>query len=347
MGLATSLIALTRAPRRIPAAVFALGLVSVASLLGGCESTDTADGDDDDATGNIRLLDTNNYSVVASLTLPSLETASGTDLEICWPGVTSDLQCHDVEDPQADIDNVAVIRFHNLSEEEVQATLGATDLEMDDVDAYFDFHTDHSSTCMNLSDTAFFGTPIEVAQDYVESDEFTYVLTVTSGTTPGVGAKTLAFLRPTASSTTTAVEAAEGCGILTATADLSSAEPVSVPAQGPWVVDWSDATLDGQGNPISFDSIDGLLVGFYQGTNLSDLESQVFDIEQLATDLWEVELSGRRSADLAAARHRGTDELFPGFDPDADGTWLMALMCSNCQNPAPIVLCVLEPTAGG
>ena len=347
MDLATSFIALTRAPRRAAVAVLTLGLVSVAPLLGGCESTDTADAGGDETTGNIQLLDANNYTITSSLTLPYVETASGSDLDICWDGVTSDLQCHDVA-PQTDIDNVVVIRFHNLSEEEVQTTLGATDLEMDDVDAYYDYNTDHSSTCAKLSDMSFFGTPIEVGQDYVESDEFTYVMTVTSGTTPGVGAKTLMFLRPNADSTNTTVDAVSGCSdILEASADLHSADAVSVPAEGPWVVDWSDATVDGQGNPISYDSIDGLLLGFYEGMALSDLEDRIFDIEQLATDLWELELSGRRSADLAAARHRETDELYPGFDPDADGTWLMALLCSNCQNPAPIILCVLEPTAGG
>ena len=39
----------------------------------------------------------------------------------------------------------------------------------------------------------------------------------------------------------------------------------------------------------------------------------------------------------------GSGELFTGFDR-GPGVWLLALMCSTCQNPAPILLTVLEPT---
>ena len=44
----------------------------------------------------------------------------------------------------------------------------------------------------------------------------------------------------------------------------------------------------------------------------------------------------------ATARDGGG--AFPGFDTDADGVWLVGLLCSGCQNPAPVVLSILEPT---
>jgi hypothetical protein len=34
---------------------------------------------------------------------------------------------------------------------------------------------------------------------------------------------------------------------------------------------------------------------------------------------------------------------FPGVD--SNGTWLVALLCTNCRNPAPYYLTVLEPVA--
>jgi hypothetical protein len=65
----------------------------------------------------------------------------------------------------------------------------------------------------------------------------------------------------------------------------------------------------------------------------------------MATSLWEVRLTGGRTADLRAAVERGENTPFPGFDRDEAGVWVMGLMCSTCQNPAPVVLSILEPSA--
>jgi hypothetical protein len=34
---------------------------------------------------------------------------------------------------------------------------------------------------------------------------------------------------------------------------------------------------------------------------------------------------------------------FPGID--STGTWLVALICTNCRNPAPYYLTILKPAA--
>jgi hypothetical protein len=293
---------------------------------------------------SIVLSDTNNYSLQSSLAIPTVETASGTDLDICWTNVVSDLQCHALA-PQADLDTVGLLRFLGLGEDEVEAKLTSGQLSMSEVAGYLAYETDHTSTCAKLSSLSFFGTPIQILEQYRESPDYTYMLLFAEGTTPGVGARAMTFVKPTAGSTNTRVDAPSGCGLLDVTADLSSAERVSLPAEGPWVVDWRNVTRDGQGNEIVFESIDGVLLGFYAGMTVPDLEAGILDLELMATSLWEVRLTGGRTADLASARARGENIPFPGFARDEAGVWAMGLMCSTCQNPAPVVLSILEPSA--
>jgi hypothetical protein len=306
-------------------------------------------GGDDPATKSsptsVALANANNYGSNSRLSIPTVATASATDLDICWSNVVSDLQCHPLA-PEADLDTVALLRFLHLSQAEVEAKLTAGQLAQSEVDGYLEYTTDHASSCTKLSNMSFFGTKIEIQEQYVESDEHTYMLVFTEGTTPGVGARSMMFVRPSSSSNNTRVDAQTGCGLLDFSANLSAAEPVRVPRAGPWVIDWRNLTRDGQGNPIAFESIDSVMLGFFAGMSVADLERQILDLELLATSLWDLELSGGRTADLARARLREGGAAFTGFEREEDGVWVLGLMCTTCQNPAPVVLSVLEPVAG-
>jgi hypothetical protein len=323
----------------------AFALFCAALPLSGCGENGPEPDPDDAAEANVIIEDEHNYESQSSLSIPTVETASATDLDVCWTDAVDDLQCHDV-DPAADLDNVALLRFLHLSEEEVEERLTAGQLAQSEVDGYLEFNTDHESTCAKLSSMSFFGTAIDIEEEYVESSDHTYMLLFAEGTTPGVGARTMTFVRPTSDSTNTTVSAPTGCGLLDFTADLSSAEPLGVPAAGPWVIDWRNVTRDGQGNPVVFENIDGVLLGFYEGMTAADLEAEIFDLELLASSLWEIELTGGRTADLAKAKERGSRDPFPGFERDEEGLWVLGLMCKTCQNPAPVVLATLQPDSG-
>jgi hypothetical protein len=345
-------VALLRPPGRIgpaghPTRLGARRLVGAFSfsilLLPACESTDKPPAN---TSGNILIRDENNYQTTSTLSIPTVETAPAADLDICWTAVTKDLQCHDLA-PQTDLDNVGFLRFLHLSEEQIEAKLAAGQVVQSEVDGYLDHHTDRVSTCTKLSQFSFLGTPIMIDQEYVESADEAYLMIFAKGTTPGVGARAMTFVKPTAASINTRVDAPSGCGLLNFSANITSATTLPVSLTGPWIVDWRSITRDGQGNTVLFQSIDGVLIGFFEGMTAADLQARILDIELIATALWELPLTGGRTADLSLAKQRGTDAAFPGFARPNPGVWMLGLMCSTCQNPAPVVLTILEPSAGG
>jgi hypothetical protein len=324
---------------------FGVALALGSGFLAGCADDGDGDGPQDPqgTRATIVLSDANNYSTLSSLTIPTVETGSAVDLDICWPDARQDFQCHDV-DPLADIDNVSFLRLSHLTQQEIADKITAGQLTQSQVSGYVDYHTDHQSTCTKLSSFSLAGSKFDVEDQYVESADTVYLLILSKGTVPGVGARTMTFVKPTEASTNTDVSASSGCGMLDFQADLGDAAVVSVPAQKPWVVDWEDVTLDGQGNAIYYPNIDRLMLGFFEDKTVAELEAGIFDIEQTATSLWNIQLTGGRSADLATARERTSGEPFAGFDR-TDGVWLLALLCGECQNPQPIVLSVLEPNS--
>ena len=299
----------------------------------------------------IPIGDANNYSTTAEFTIPTLDVAAGADLDICWDQLDMDLQCHAV-DPAQQINNVGLLRLLNLTESDVEEKLSSGQLAQSEVSGYLEYNTEPGQSCIKLSELSFLGTPIDVTEEFKESDNIVYMLVFTSGTSPGLGARTMIFVKPTADATNVEVSAPQGCGILKFSADLSSLEPLVVPEDGPWKISWRDLERDGSGNRVEKPRLDRVLLAFYEGRTVGDLEEHIFDIELDATEMWEAPLDNQREIDLAETRERLLDEdtgevssgdAFEGFDTEGEGVWLLGLMCGKCQNPAPVLLTVVEP----
>jgi hypothetical protein len=285
----------------------------------------------------VMIRDANNYRATGSLSIARIETAPAADLEICWSGLDKDLLCHDVS-PATDIDNLGLARIARLSHEEIEAKLAADDLQQSSVDGYADYPTVDGTTCARLSSFTLFGTPIDLEEHYVAGGDRSYLLLFTTGTALAVGSRSMLFLEPREGSSRTRVDAPSGCGTLDFSADLAVAEPLVVPARGPWVLDWGELVHNGLGNEIFHSTIDRALVGFYAGRTLSELESGIFDLERSATELYAVQLGGESITDLSLAREATTGAEFTGFEREDAGIWLFGLLCGTCPNPAPLLL---------
>jgi hypothetical protein len=319
-------------------------LLSVALLALACD--ETKEQAPAAAPEPIVIGDANNYRATSSLSIPTVQTASATDLDICWSDLESDILCHDLL-PATDIDNVALLRISRLDEAEVEAKLAADTLRQSSVDGYVEYPTSDGDTCTKLSSFSFFETVVDLEKEYVASDERTYLLLFTTGTSLGLGARSMLFVEPSTASSETEVDAPPGCGLLEFSADIDVAEPVVVPAAGPWLFDWLNLNTNGLGNPVLLSALDRALVAFYADRTVADLEAEIFELERSATSLYELALDGGYTADLSLMHDVATGEPFPGFEREQSGVWLFGLLCSTCRNPAPVLLSVLSPSPGG
>ena len=106
------------------------------------------------------------------------------------------------------------------------------------------------------------------------------------------------------------------------------------------IVDWSALTVNGLGQAATLDDIDTVQVGHYTEHTLEQIEARFIDLESLASSLWVIDNHAGASADLTIAT--GPQGTFDGVN--TSGIWLLALRCSQCYNPAPVFLTVLEPS---
>jgi hypothetical protein len=334
-------------------------VVCTASLGAGCSS----EGDDDGAAGSggtgggttnavtIPITDANQYTSEATLDIPSIEVVAE-NITIGWSGVSSDLQCNDVD--VSDLVNVSFLRFEGMTEEEVAEELTKSRIDSNKA-KFFDYRIKAGELTVELE--AFEklgGVPIDIDSDFKIDAETAYLIIVQDQLGLGVGTKSMTFVRPSDEGTDL-VELGTGCPsppILTFDAFLADKPTISVPAEAPWIVGWRDVTKDGTGGELALADTDQLLIGFYPDMSPSDLETEFFDIETLAEPMWELAVEGPDlKADLSNAVKRNADgtpslEKFSGFDQQGEGTWMVALTCSVCANPQPVILAILEPSEG-
>ena len=313
-------------------------LICLSFAISACNGSTEDSGDEIiDPDSIVTLDDDQNYSYTGDLLPSTTQTAEMADLHFDWSQVENDLQCHGM-DPATDVDNISVMVFPNLSAEEVALELSNDSMQQRDLGAYISYENVDDATEANLTDLTFFGTDPEILGEYTEGSG-TWMVLLAKGTTPGVGSQILHFIEPLASSDNTEVIIPDGCGLLDFEATIPpSTTPIST--EGPWVIDWSSLERDGRGNAFSHSSVDGVMVGYYENLSPEDLQTQFLDLEYVADGLWNIALTGGSTANLSDL----TGDT-PFIDFSAEGTWILALRCSLCSNPAPLYLTVLEPAA--
>jgi hypothetical protein len=265
---------------------------------------------------------------------------------VCWDAVDKDLLCHDVNPASDDINYVRFLNFANLSASDVEKKLQQGESPSKSVERFFDYFPEGSSgkTCTQLSAMkSSTDVPLDPAKDYVVASDTTYMMLFAHQVAGGGSqARSMVFIEPTEGSSVTEVNAIPGCGILDFKANITTRTKVDIPADGPWVADWSLLTKDGLSQPVIFPNIDQLLLAYYD-MPVSELQEKFLDIQIIAKQMYEIALpEGKKYIDLKTATS-STDGAFAGFT-QREGTWAIALMCTTCQVPAPIALVILNIT---
>jgi hypothetical protein len=207
-----------------------------------------------------------------------------------------------------------------------------------------------SATSAMLYDFTVMGTPIDPTtyNAYFSTTthppaETTYLVAVQTGANIGTGIRMLQTFQLDDASTSTSVALTNTSTMLKYTANLHSLHPTGVPAGMPaLMLDWGslDGKMNALGGTFIATNIVSAIVGHYTQTP-AQLESQFLDLELIATDLYRADINSGTLLDFTTLKDAAGNS-FPGVD--ATGTWLVALTCGSCRNPAPWYLTILEPT---
>lgn len=144
--------------------------------------------------------------------------------------------------------------------------------------------------------------------------------------------------------TNTTVALTNSSTTLSYTADLHSLHPTGVPASTTALtLDWGMMKKNALGGTFVPTNIAHAIVGHYTQT-AAQLETQFLDLETIAQTLYSIDIPSGTVLDFSMLTD-SSGAAFKGID--STGTWLVALICTTCRNPAPWYLTILQPNPSG
>jgi hypothetical protein len=334
-------------------------LVGLSALVAGCSSsTKTSSPPVLDGGDTLKVTDVNNFSSKSTLTITSMKVPPGEDLKVCWKDLTKDIQGHTL-DPAKDINDVSFIRVVSSDATAVAKLLNDGNLQANNIDGDWDvqYPTGKADNqCVNLTDltpagTGSSGTPLDPKTNFTTDSKVTYLMVIANGTAIGFGARSMVILETDPSSTLAEVDVNNTTATLSYMATLAADHPVDATVGELPRVDWSGVTTGGAGQTVEKNDVSRVLVGFYQDMQPADLEKNFLNLDQKTgsypgapTKSWEVPVASGQSIDLAGAQGRNGEGAFTGFDSGtATGSWIMGMFCDLCQNPAPVIVTLVDP----
>ena len=288
----------------------------------------------------------NNYAFSSTLTFPPIAIAPNTELTFDWSGVTTDFIGHSL-DTKKDLNTISILMW-NLPLADLQTELNSDSLKQSDLTVVpLSVITDGNSTSAKLFSFTLNGNPVTSSDilPYFSADNYppenhTYLATAATGTIVGQNTKMLQSFQIDPNSTNNTVTMTSKSTKLTYAANLHSLIATGIPAgQAAITLDWSQMKTNALGNTFTWTSITSALVAHYTQTP-AELEKKFLDIELIAADLYRGNIDTGATVDFSSLQDsNGT--VFPGID--GTGTWIVALRCGSCRNPAPWYLSILKP----
>lgn len=347
---------MSRARSFLFAAVACLPLMTLA-----CKSSSESSPSVTCTDGTIIAAEANDYTFSSSLMLHPVKVKPMSDLTFNWGGVTQDF-VHQPVNAVTDLNAIFLLLVN----------LPSATLAMQLNDDTFSTSTiaipgpppsylpTGGVTMANLYGNfmgAYGAIDATMAAQYLDAATYTptnstFVLAAQTGTSMiGNGIRMLQSFELDPSSTNTTVTMTNSSTTLTYKADMHSLHPTGVPVgTAALTLDWTTLSTNGLGVTLSDNSSPGsvprtnigsAIVGHYTQTP-SELESQFLDLQTLATELYTADIPSGTTLDFTTLVDKN-NQSFPGID--ATGTWVVALICTGCRNPAPYYLTILEPAA--
>jgi hypothetical protein len=332
----------------IPVSSAAVVCALTINACGGGSGGDGADGGGAAAcmSGKIVASEKTNYAFTSTLSFPPVKVKPNSDLTLDWADVSADFIGHTLDNKQ-DL-NMVLMMLWNLSVADLQTKLNADALAMSDLAVLpLSLPLDGTKTSADIYSLTLIGNPITQDQlaPYLDPTMYapanhTYTMMVATGTQLGQGTRMIQSFQMDPASTNTLVKMANDSTQLTYTANLHDLTAVGVAANTTAITfDWGQLKTNALGNPFITTNITNALVGHYTQTP-AELEAKFLDIQLIASELYRAEIPAGSVLDFTMLKD-ADGKAFTGID--ASGTWIVALQCGRCRNPAPWYLTILKP----
>lgn len=302
----------------------------VLACAGAPDDSAVPDPGDTAPAGPVALTDASNYAYTAALSIGTSPILAAADATLDWSGLTTDLRGFPMN-PATDVVGVDVVWLRDLSEDEAEAALVAGEITQASVGLFATVQPFPGSTGVDLGELDLYGSPFDPAR-YMTVEGGSWIARIATMQNSDAMVR---FLDPPSGDATVALD--DTSATLDFEADLGTLAPVALDGT---VVDWSGLTRDSRGAAIDPLDLQELWIARYDAFDVATLQERFFQLETLANATYTVNVYGESSVDLTTARD-ASGAAFSGVD--ADATWLLALRCLVCTQPAPVYLTVLTP----
>ena len=296
----------------------------------------------------VMAAEANDYMFSSTLTLQSIDVKSMSNLTIDWGDLSMDFEGHSL-DPKKDINQVLFIDWL-FPLDQLEKKINADDLNGNVFEGLpLGFTTDGNTTSAKVYDFSL-ATGGSIQQSDIDpfldpsvSPSSTHTLTViaATGSKLGAGTRMIQAMALNSSSSNTTVKLQNDSTKLQFSANLHDLSPTYVTSgQKAISLDWGKLKTTAMGGTFDPTSITHALLGKYSQSP-SDLEGDNFlNLQTIAQEMYEGDIDSGTVVDFSNLK-TSDGKSFSGIS--SDGTWLVALICGGCKNPAPLFLTVLKP----
>jgi hypothetical protein len=302
-----------------------------------------------DPTASVVITDPTNYTLSDSFSLQHVVLKDNTDLVFDWSQLTVDFFGKPVT-PTTDINTVS-ISLWNLKPADIEQALKVDNLPLGSNSGVITTFPDGTYTKMDLLGFNELGNPLPTDELWSRfdtatpnyqypQDQYTFLVMAQSGTDVGRQPHSIALFNIDPGATATELDLTNDSTTLTYSVDLSMAQPMLVPAGAPFTIDWSQMTENCLGNTYDYSQITEVSVAHFETETLSQLQTDFLNLEDIADGWWSGPVIAGASLDLSTLVDQN-GVAFTGID--STGIWMAALFCTNCNNPAPWSITILQP----
>jgi hypothetical protein len=296
--------------------------------------------------GTIIANEANDYSFWSHISFPPVKVKPESDLTFDWSGVTADIQRHAVDPKNLTLIAVAGFEAPLADLEKAMNSDSSPSRYLMGIPAQYS--PAGGKTSANILNFTTNGSPVDsqtilgyLDADFYPPDKTTYLVMVSSSQEVGTDVlMSQSFLTDPSSSNTT-VSMTKDSTTLDFKADLTRLTPTMIPAgRAALTLDWGKMKTNALGNTFILSKITSAMLAHYKETPEELSGDKFLDLELIATELYRADIPADTLVNFADMRDSKSNS-FKGIDET--GTWIVALKCDGCRNPAPWYIAVLKP----